>query len=60
MGTDILDRGGSAIDAALASALYRITLDMGHIVSFAAIYMMVYYEASSGKVYPFSLQITFE
>jgi gamma-glutamyltranspeptidase/glutathione hydrolase len=51
VGTDILNRGGSAIDAALASALYRITLDMGYIVSFAGIYMMVYYEASTGKVY---------
>ena len=51
VGTDILSRGGSAIDAALASALYRITLDMGFIVSFAGIYMMVYYEASTGKVY---------
>ncbi len=51
VGTDILARGGNAIDAALASALYRITLDMGFIVSFAGIYMMVYYEASTGKVY---------
>ena len=51
VGTDILELGGSAIDAALASALYRITLDMGDIVSFAGIYMMVYYEASTGKVY---------
>jgi len=51
IGQDILDQGGSAIDAALASALYRITLDMGHIVSFAGIYMMVYYEAQTGKVY---------
>lgn len=51
VGTDILDRGGSAVDAALASALARITQDMGRIVSFAGIYMMVYYEASSGKVY---------
>lgn len=51
VGNDILDRGGSAVDAALASALARITLDMGHIVSFAGIYMMVYYEAKTGKVY---------
>lgn len=51
VGIDILARGGNAIDAALASALYRITLDMGFIVSFAGIYMMVYYEASTGKVY---------
>lgn len=51
VGIDILERGGSAIDAALASSLYRITLDMGYIVSFAGIFMMVYYEASTGKVY---------
>ncbi len=51
VGLDMFDRGGSAADAALASALARITLDMGRIVSFAGIYMMVYYEASSGKVY---------
>ena len=51
VGNDIMARGGNAIDAALASALYRITLDMGFIVSFAGIYMMVYYEASTGKVY---------
>lgn len=51
VGIDMLDRGGSAVDAALASALHRITLDMGFIVSFAGIYMMVYYEASTGKVY---------
>lgn len=51
IGMDILARGGSAVDAALASALARITLDMGCIVSFAGIYMMVYYEAATGKVY---------
>lgn len=51
IGRDILDRGGSAVDAALTSAIARITLDMGNIVSFAGIYMMVYYEASTGKVY---------
>ena len=51
VGIDMLDRGGSAADAALASALARITLDMGFIVSFAGTYGMVYYEASSGKVY---------
>jgi gamma-glutamyltranspeptidase/glutathione hydrolase len=48
---DILDRGGSAADAALASALAQITLDMGRVVSFAGIYMMVYFEAETGKAY---------
>jgi gamma-glutamyltranspeptidase/glutathione hydrolase len=51
IGLDILNRGGSAADAAIASALARITLDIGQIVSFAGIWMMVYYEASTGKVY---------
>ena len=51
IGMDMLERGGSAVDAALASALARITLDMGWIVSFAGIYLMVYYEAGTGKVY---------
>ena len=50
-GVDMLNRGGSAVDAALASALARITLDMGNIVSFAGIYLMVYYEAGTGKVH---------
>ena len=49
-GVDMLNRGGSAVDAVLASALARITLDMGNIVSFAGIYLMVYYEAGTGKV----------
>lgn len=51
VGMDMLERGGSAVDAALASALARITHNMGWIVSFAGIYMMVYYESSTGKVY---------
>ncbi len=51
VGTEMLERGGSAVDAAIASALARITHDMGRIVSFAGIYMMVYYEADTGRVY---------
>jgi gamma-glutamyltranspeptidase/glutathione hydrolase len=51
VGVDVLERGGSAVDVALASALHRITYDIGNIVSFAGIYMMVYYEANIGKVY---------
>lgn len=51
VGMEMLERGGTAVDAALASALARIAHNMGWIVSYAGIYMMVYYEASSGKVY---------
>lgn len=51
VGLDMLARGGSAVDAALASALARIALDMGWIVSYAGIFLMVYYEASTGRVY---------
>jgi gamma-glutamyltranspeptidase/glutathione hydrolase len=51
VGVDILDRGGSAADAVIASALARITHNIGWIVSFAGIFELVYYEASSGKVY---------
>ena len=51
IGMDILSRGGTAVDAALACALARIVEDMGRIVSFAGIFGMVYYEASSGKTY---------
>lgn len=51
VGIDTFTRGGNAMDAALASALARIVEDMGCIVSFAGIFMMVYYEASTGKIY---------
>ena len=51
VGWDVLSRGGSAADAALASALAHIVEDIGGIVSYAGIFMMVYYEASSGRVY---------
>jgi len=51
IGETILQRGGSAVDAALTSALARIVYDMGRIVSFAGIFMMVYYEASTGETH---------
>jgi len=51
IGVEMLERGGSAVDAAIASALARITHNMGWIVSYAGIFMMVYYEAGTGRVY---------
>ena len=51
VGESILQRGGTAADAALTSALARIVQDMGNIVSFAGIFMMVYYEAATGQTH---------
>lgn len=51
VGREILARGGSAVDAALASALARIVEDMGCIVSYAGIFMLVYYDAATGEVH---------
>jgi len=50
-GLDVLKQGGSAVDAALTTALAQIVLDGGAPISFAGIMDMVYYEASTGKVY---------
>jgi gamma-glutamyltranspeptidase/glutathione hydrolase len=50
-GLEILKLGGSAADAAMATALCEITQAGGSYVSFAGLLMMTYYDASSGKVY---------
>ncbi len=50
-GFEALKQGGSAIDAALTTALAQISLAAGCWVSYAGILTMVYYEAETGKVY---------
>jgi gamma-glutamyltranspeptidase / glutathione hydrolase len=51
IGLEALQRGGSAADAALATALAQVALKGGATVSYAGILMMVYYDAASKKVY---------
>ena len=50
-GVDMLRQGGSAADAVAAAALAQICLAAGSWVSYAGIYTMVYFEASTGKIY---------
>src|SRR4029434_222294 len=50
-GLDILKEGGSAADAAMATALCEATHAGGSYVSFAGLLMMLYYDAASGQVY---------
>jgi gamma-glutamyltranspeptidase/glutathione hydrolase len=49
-GLAVLKEGGTAADAAMTTALCEIVQAGGSYVSFAGPMMMVYYEASSGKV----------
>ena len=53
-GLNILKKGGSAMDAAITTALSQIVLCAGSWVSFAGIFNMVYYEASTNKIYDFN------
>ena len=50
-GLAILKEGGSAVDAAMAIALCEVVHVGGSYVSFAGPLMMMYYEASSGRVH---------
>jgi gamma-glutamyltranspeptidase/glutathione hydrolase len=50
-GLESLKKGGSAADAALATALAQVVECGGSYVSHAGILGMVYYEAATGKVY---------
>ncbi len=50
-GVDMLRKGGSAADAVAATALAQICLAAGSWVSYAGIYSMVYFDASTGRVH---------
>ncbi|TVZ08663.1 gamma-glutamyltranspeptidase/glutathione hydrolase [Cellulophaga sp. RHA_52] len=50
-GVTILKKGGSAMDAALSTALSQITLAAGSWVSYAGLMNIVYYDSETGKVY---------
>lgn len=50
-GLEILKAGGTAADAAMATALCEVVHAGGSYVSFGGPLMMVYYDSASGKVY---------
>ena len=50
-GLEALKQGGSAVDAAITTALTQVCLAAGSWVSYAGFTTMVYYEASTAKVY---------
>lgn len=50
-GLEALKQGGSAVDAAMTTALTQIALTAGAPVSYFGIQSLVYYEAKTGKVY---------
>lgn len=51
IGERVLASGGSAADAAVATSMAQVVLSGGSWNSFAGVFMMVYYEASTGRVY---------
>ncbi len=51
VGVEALHQGGTAMDAACATALTQIALAGGATVSYAGIMVVVYYEAASGEVH---------
>lgn len=50
-GLEALAKGGNAIDAAMTTALTQVALTAGAPISYFGIMSLVYYDASSGKVY---------
>src|SRR6185503_10782963 len=50
-GVEVLKQGGSAADAAMATAMTQICMAAGSWVSYAGILTMVYFDAASGKTY---------
>jgi gamma-glutamyltranspeptidase/glutathione hydrolase len=53
-GVETLKRGGTAADAAAATALTQISTGLGANVSYAGILELVYYEAKTGRTYSLS------
>ncbi|MGP0069312.1 MAG: gamma-glutamyltransferase [Isosphaeraceae bacterium] len=50
-GLEVLKQGGSASDAAMATAMAQIVEVAGSYISFAGILTMTYYDSATGKVY---------
>ncbi|MEG3147571.1 gamma-glutamyltransferase [Sphingomonas sp. RT2P30] len=50
-GTDVLRSGGTAADAAVATAFAQITMMQGANVSFAGVAQLLYYDARTGRVH---------
>jgi gamma-glutamyltranspeptidase/glutathione hydrolase len=51
VGIDTLRQGGTAADAAVATALTQVTTSLGSIVSYAGVLQLVYYDARSHHVF---------
>jgi gamma-glutamyltranspeptidase/glutathione hydrolase len=49
-GMQALRRGGTAADAAIATALTQVATDLGAIISYAGVLELVYYDAKTGRV----------
>jgi gamma-glutamyltranspeptidase/glutathione hydrolase len=50
-GVMVLKEGGSAVDAALTTALAQVPLMPGNFISYAGIMELLYYDAETGQVY---------
>lgn len=50
-GLDVLKKGGTAADAAVATSLAQVVECGGSYVSFAGIFAMMYFDAKTGQVY---------
>jgi gamma-glutamyltranspeptidase / glutathione hydrolase len=50
-GIQALELGGTAADAAAATALTQIATQLGSVVSYAGVFAMVYYDVKTHKVY---------
>src|SRR5580698_7955426 len=50
VGIETLRQGGTAADAALATALTQVTTSLGSIVSYAGVLQLVYYDARTHRI----------